>query len=169
MSRRDDEPAFPLARSDPVCSIDPNEQDPTLVDFLDGAGRSERMSRIRSRDTKPEILLRRALHALGLRYRLGGAGLPGRPDLILPRHRAVVFVHGCFWHRHPGCKVATTPKSNTGFWTEKFTRNVERDAASTTKLTALGWRVFVACECGIVAKSRLPGTALRLRNLISGD
>lgn len=125
------------------------------------------MAQIRSRDTKPELLLRRALHGLGLRYRLGGAGLPGRPDLVFPRHRAVLFVHGCFWHRHPGCKVAATPKTNGEFWSAKFERNVERDAVVQAKLTAQDWRVFVAWECEIVAKSRLPNTADRLQKAIT--
>lgn len=119
------------------------------------------MSRIRSRDTKPELALRKALHALGLRYRLGSR-LPGKPDLTLPRHKAVVFVHGCFWHRHAGCKVATTPKSNTEFWTEKFGRNVARDARTTGELEAAGWRVFVVWECDLVGKGRAQVTARRL-------
>lgn len=140
-----------------------------MADFLDRAGRSERMSRIQSRDTKPELLLRRSLHALGLRYRLGGTGLPGRPDLVFPRHRAAVFVHGCFWHRHPGCKVATTPKSNTSFWTDKFARNVERDGEVALQLVALGWRVFIAWECQIVAKSRLNDTASALARSIVAE
>lgn len=139
-----------------------------MADFLDRAGRSERMARIRSRDTKPELLLRRSLHALGLRYRLGGAGLPGRPDIVLPRHRAVVFVHGCFWHRHAGCKTASTPKSNTQFWTDKFARNIERDASANRQLASLGWRVFVVWECEIIAKRRIAETAAALAHSIAG-
>ncbi|WP_322597456.1 MULTISPECIES: DNA mismatch endonuclease Vsr [unclassified Methylobacterium] len=142
------------------------EKGRAVADFLDPAGRSKRMSRIRSRDTKPELLLRRSLHALGLRYRLGGAGLPGKPDLVFPRYRTVIFVHGCFWHRHSGCRVATTPKSNTAFWTHKFERNVARDAEAARRLAALGWQVLVAWECEIVTKSRLGATAQRLAHKI---
>jgi DNA mismatch endonuclease (patch repair protein) len=139
------------------------------VDFLEPLERSLRMGRIRSRDTKPEIALRRALHQMGLRFRLGGAGLPGRPDIVLPRHRAIIFVHGCFWHRHHGCKVASTPKSNTTFWVGKFVKNVARDDRVTRELKATGWRVFVAWECELSAKSRLGATATRLAAQIRGD
>lgn len=126
-----------------------------MADILDKGQRSERMARIRSRDTKPELLLRRALHAAGFRYRLGGAGLPGKPDIVLPRRRTVIFVHGCFWHRHPGCNVATTPKSNTSFWIDKFERNTARDRRVIAELEAQGWKVLVAWECDVTAKSRL--------------
>lgn len=120
------------------------------------------MGRIKSTDTKPEITLRRALHHLGLRFRLGGAGLPGRPDIVLRRYRAVVFVHGCFWHRHRDCKTASTPKSNTDFWKAKFERNVERDRRAVLKLEALRWRVFVVWECEVTTKTRLGQTIARL-------
>ncbi|WP_348627212.1 DNA mismatch endonuclease Vsr [Mesorhizobium sp. M4B.F.Ca.ET.058.02.1.1] len=111
------------------------------------------MARIRSSNTSPEIALRKALHRRGLRYVLHKAGLPGKPDLVLPRHRAVVFVHGCFWHRHKGCKIASTPKSNTQFWQDKFDRNVTRDDRVQRELRALGWRVFVAWECELQSKA----------------
>ncbi|WP_411506130.1 very short patch repair endonuclease [Brucella anthropi] len=129
--------------------------------------RSKRMSAIRSKNTKPEVTLRKALHKLGFRYRLGGAGLPGRPDLVLPKYKVAVFVHGCFWHRHAGCKVASTPKSNSEFWSAKFQRNVARDAKVSSELKALGWNVFVIWECELSAKSRLAGTAKRLAAKIS--
>lgn len=116
------------------------------------------MSRIRSRDTKPEVLLRRALHRLGLRFRLHG-DLPGRPDLVFPRHRAVVLVHGCFWHRHTGCKVASTPKSNTEFWQAKFDRNVRRDAEVAAQLGSLGWKVLVAWECELASRAKIEALA----------
>jgi DNA mismatch endonuclease (patch repair protein) len=117
------------------------------------------MSRIRSRDTSPEIALRRELHALGLRFTLNNKCLPGKPDLVLPRYRAVVFVHGCFWHRHPGCNIATTPKSNTSFWREKFERNVARDQRVAQELATAGWRVFIAWECELQSKVRAKRTA----------
>lgn len=91
-----------------------------MVDFLYPGERSLRISRIRGKDTAPELALRRQLHRQGFRYRLHGAGLPDKPDLMLRKHRAVVFVHGCFWHRHNGCKIASVPKSNTEFWLQKF-------------------------------------------------
>lgn len=119
----------------------------SMADTLTPAERSERMSRIRSSDTKPEIVLRKALHKLGFRFRLHGRRLPGKPDIVLPKHRTVIFVHGCFWHRHPGCKVATTPKTNTDFWIDKFDRNQSRDTRNSEALAAAGWRVLVVWEC----------------------
>lgn len=130
-----------------------------MVDFLDTVGRSERMSRIRSKNTKPELLLRRKLHKLGLRYRLGGAGLLGKPDLIFPRFKTAVFVHGCFWHRHANCKVASNPKSNSEFWCEKFTKNVSRDRKVSNGLKDLGWNVLVVWECELTTKPKLEATS----------
>ena len=98
-----------------------------MVDTLSTKERSKRMSLIRSKDTSPELAIRRALHALGLRYRLGNTHLPGKPDIVFPRQKVAVFVHGCFWHRHENCKVANMPKSNTAFWQAKFDRNIARD------------------------------------------
>ena len=119
------------------------------MDTLSKAERSERMSRIRGSDTKPELALRSAMHRLGFRFRLHGSNLPGRPDLIFPKYRAVVFVHGCFWHQHNGCKIATTPKSNTVFWQAKFKRNVDRDLKVAKSLEQLGCRVFTVWECEV--------------------
>ncbi|MBX9463221.1 MAG: DNA mismatch endonuclease Vsr [Aquamicrobium sp.] len=118
-----------------------------MADTLTPAERSERMSRIRSSNTKPEIALRKALHRLGFRFRLHSRHLPGKPDIVLAKHRTVIFVHGCFWHRHPGCKVATTPKTNTDFWINKFDRNQSRDVRNREALAAAGWRVIVVWEC----------------------
>lgn len=134
-----------------------------MADFLTPAERSERMSRIRSRDTVPELALRRALHAKGFRFRLGTRSLPGRPDIVLRKHQAVVFVHGCFWHRHQGCSIATTPKTRTDFWAEKFRKNVQRDVDVAEKLRAQGWRVLVAWECEL-APRRLEDTVQRIAN-----
>jgi DNA mismatch endonuclease (patch repair protein) len=105
------------------------------------------MAGIRGIDTRPELQVRRHLHARGLRFRLHAPRLPGRPDLVLPRHRAVVFVHGCFWHRHPGCRYAYRPKSNEEFWETKLEGNAERDRRDITQLQSMGWRVFVIWEC----------------------
>lgn len=124
-----------------------------MADTLTREERSRRMSLIRSSDTSPELAIRKALHRLGLRYRLHGKDLPGKPDLVFPRHRVVLFVHGCFWHRHEGCKVATTPKSNTAFWKAKFERNVERDFQARARLEEMGWRVLIAWECDLGPKA----------------
>lgn len=137
-----------------------------MADFLTPEERSERMSRIRSAHTRPEVALRKILHSLGLRYRLNGASLPGKPDLVFPRYKAVVFVHGCFWHRHPNCSIATTPKSNTAFWVDKFAKNVARDERVTSLLRSLGWRVFVAWECEVNSFKKAKHTGLRLSELI---
>jgi DNA mismatch endonuclease (patch repair protein) len=118
-----------------------------MTDTLTTAQRSRLMARVVGKDTKPEWILRSALHRLGFRYRLGGGGLPGRPDLILPKYRAVVFVHGCFWHRHADCKRATLPRTNADFWKEKLERNVARDAEAVAALEAAGWKVIVVWEC----------------------
>src|SRR3546814_9716210 len=105
------------------------------------------MSRVGGKDMTPELVVRRAAHALGLRFRLHRKGLPGTPDLVFPRHKAAVFVHGCFWHRHEACKKATTPKSRKEFWEAKFARNVERDAQAIVALHALGWRTLIIWQC----------------------
>ena len=116
------------------------------------------MSHIRGKDTKPELLVRSIAHKLGLRFRLHRRDLPGRPDLVLPRHRTVIFVHGCFWHRH-SCKLAAVPKTRSEFWAAKFDANVRRDFRNRERLEALGWRVLEVWECetenGFVLERRL--------------
>lgn len=133
-----------------------------MVDFLTPLERSERMSRIRSSNTAPEIVLRRALHALGFRFRLQRKDLPGKPDIVLPRFKTAIFVHGCFWHRHVGCKIATTPKSNTDFWVEKFNKNVARDLRSRDLLEANGWKVILVWECELQFPHKASDAALRV-------
>jgi DNA mismatch endonuclease (patch repair protein) len=123
------------------------------------------MASIRSKDTVPELALRRGLHRLGMRFTLDNLGLPGKPDLVFPRYKAVVFVHGCFWHRHEGCNIATTPKSNTPFWQSKFDRNVARDRKVASELTESGWRVFVAWECELQSKCPSGNTLNRWNRL----
>jgi DNA mismatch endonuclease (patch repair protein) len=105
------------------------------------------MSRIGPKDTKPELVVRRGLHAAGIRFRLHRGDLPGRPDLVLPKYRAVIFVHGCFWHRHDGCANFRLPKTNTEFWHHKIDRNVERDREAIVELKKQGWRVLIVWEC----------------------
>lgn len=122
-----------------------------MVDTLTPKERSERMSRIRSKDTKPEMKLRRLVHGMGYRYRLHVSSLPGKPDLVFPGKRAIIFVHGCFWHRHPDphCKLARLPKSRLDFWLEKLEANRMRDMRDQRRLHELGWRVLVVWECEI--------------------
>ena len=118
-----------------------------MTDIFDPEKRSEIMSRIRGRDTKPEMIVRRIAHGLGFRFRLHRKDLPGRPDIVFPRHQAVIVVHGCFWHRHPGCKRASSPKTREGYWQNKFEDNVVRDKRNETALRDLGWKVMVIWEC----------------------
>lgn len=120
------------------------------MDIVDKATRSRMMGGIRGRDTKPEMTVRRIAHRMGYRYRLHSRELPGRPDLVFPGRRKVVFVHGCYWHRHENCRFAYEPKSNIAFWNRKFAQNVERDAAALIQLKELGWDALVIweCECG---------------------
>ncbi|XP_061168538.1 type II nicking enzyme V.XorIIP-like [Saccostrea echinata] len=105
------------------------------------------MSRIKGKDTKPELLLRSMLHRAGFRFRLHVPGLPGRPDIVLPRYQTVIFVNGCFWHRHRNCKFAYTPKSRIEFWQQKFSDTVARDTAKEKQLRELGWNVITVWEC----------------------
>jgi len=105
------------------------------------------MSRIRSANTQPEIAVRRLLHALGYRFRLHRRGLPGKPDIVLPRHQLAIFVHGCFWHQHAGCRLASKPKTRQDYWTPKLAGNVHRDRLAQQALADLGWRVEVIWEC----------------------
>lgn len=121
-----------------------------MPDTLSKKQRSIAMSRVRSADTKPEWILRCGLHRLGFRYSLRNKHLPGRPDLAFPKYYSVVFVHGCYWHRHSGCKDASMPKSNVAFWTKKFAENMERDRRTERELDERGWRVMVVWECELL-------------------
>ena len=119
----------------------------TLVDGPVDPGRSALMKRVKRKDTAPELVVRRLLHALGYRYRLHAKDLPGRPDIVFRSRRKVILVHGCFWHRHDGCLKSSTPKQRRGFWTQKFRNNRERDRRNQTKLEAAGWRCWIIWEC----------------------
>lgn len=123
-----------------------------MTDIVDIETRSRIMASVGQRDTGPELRLRHSLHRLGLRYRLHERKLPGSPDLVLPRFNAVVFIHGCFWHIHKGCKFATKPLSRKEFWREKFEANIKRDRKNYDALAAKGWRVLVVWECAIKGK-----------------
>lgn len=125
-----------------------------MADIVSKEVRSRMMSGIRSRDTRPELLVRKYLHAAGFRYSLRRRpDLPCQPDLVLPKYCAAIFVHGCFWHRHKGCKFATTPKTNTRDWERKFARNLERDALCLSSLHETGWRTAVIWECNLKRQS----------------
>jgi DNA mismatch endonuclease, patch repair protein len=124
-----------------------------MVDVVDKETRSRMMANIRGKNTSPEFAVRRFLHAQGLRYRLHVKHLPGKPDLVFPRFGVALFVHGCFWHRHDGCRFATTPASNTAFWEKKFDANKKRDETVVRTLTKAGWRVLVIWECEINEKN----------------
>lgn len=118
-----------------------------MVDRITKEHRSWNMSRIKGSDTKPEKILRSALHRAGFRFRLHHPKLPGRPDIVLPKYQTAVFVHGCYWHRHANCPKTTTPKTRTDFWQAKFDGTVERDRRNVDKLTRLGWHVITVWEC----------------------
>jgi DNA mismatch endonuclease (patch repair protein) len=117
------------------------------VDHLGPAERSENMRRVKGKDTGPEHLVRRTLHAFGLRFRLHKRDLPGKPDIVLAKHKTAIFVHGCFWHRHEGCSRTSMPSTRPDFWNAKFRRTVERDAEQIAALTGMGWRPIVIWEC----------------------
>ena len=126
------------------------------------------MAGIGSRDTKPELVLRRALHALGLRYRLHDRKLPGTPDIVFKHYNAVCFVHGCFWHRHANCSYAYTPKTRRDFWQAKFDANVERDRRGRRTLRESGWRIAIVWECELRQGSEA-GVALKLERWLRGS
>lgn len=115
------------------------------MDTLTKQQRSERMSRVRCKDTKPEMQVRRIVHGMGFRYRLHVSDLPGKPDMVFPRLGKIIFVHGCFWHQHPGC--GRQPKSKLGFWNNKLSQNRQRDLKNQQKLRRLEWRILVLWEC----------------------
>lgn len=124
------------------------------------------MRNVRGKNTTPELVVRSALHRAGYRFRLHRKDLPGRPDIVLPRLRTVVFVHGCFWHRHHGCRAASQPSTRRSFWSEKFARNMERDRRNLDALQADGWAVHVVWECE--TKGRSPSFWAKLEDFLVG-
>lgn len=139
-----------------------------MTDTLTPEERSERMSRIRSKDTKPEMIVRRLVHGMGYRYRLHRRDLPGIPDLVFPSLKKVIFVHGCFWHRHPdpNCRLARLPKSRLDFWQPKLEANRERDMEKQAELSNLGWKSLVVWECQISDKEHLEN---KIRAFLGGN
>jgi len=134
-----------------------------VTDVVDAATRSRMMSGIGGKNTKPELLVRKALFAAGFRFRLHRKDLPGRPDVVLPSRRVVVFVHGCFWHAHQGCRYAKIPATRREFWEAKLAANVERDRRAREALLSAGWRVLVVWECA----TRSSGVRERLSELLT--
>ena len=133
------------------------------MDIKSPTQRSWNMSRIRSQDTKPELLIRSFLYQRGFRFRLHEKSLPGSPDIVLPKYKTVIEIRGCFWHRHPGCKVATTPSSNVDFWNTKFERNVARDKKNEVAINNLGWNLIVVWGCQVRNKAILNRLPARIK------
>ena len=129
-----------------------------MVDIISEERRSWNMSRIRSKNTKPEMVVRSMLHRMGFRFRLHDRKLPGNPDIVLPKYKTLIFVHGCFWHRHSGCSYAYTPKSRVEFWESKFQKNVYNDQKNIRVLRELGWQVKVIWECETNGTDKLAET-----------
>lgn len=136
------------------------------MDIVTKEKRSRMMSGIKGKNTKPELLLRSALHKLGFRFRIQRKDLPGKPDIVLSKYKTIIFVHGCFWHRHPGCKYAYTPKSNIEFWTNKLEGNAIRDRLTEKSLEEMGWRIIIVWECEVKA---LIENDSRLRAMITEE
>ncbi|TGD81702.1 very short patch repair endonuclease [Hymenobacter wooponensis] len=138
-----------------------------MADVHSAATRSYNMSQIKGKNTKPEMLVRQYLHARGLRYRLHDKGLPGKPDLVLPKYKTVVFVQGCFWHRHEGCRYFVVPKTRTEFWLNKISRNVVNDERQQAGLTEAGWKVLTVWECELKPAVREQTLAELFSNITS--
>lgn len=137
------------------------------MDRISIEARSANMSKIRGKDTVPELLLRRQMFRLGFRYRLHRKDLPGTPDIIFVKEKIAVFVHGCFWHSHQNCRFATVPKTRQEFWLEKFTKNMERDKISQMKLTSLGWLPVVVWGCELSSEKKIANVSKKLATLIN--
>ena len=139
-----------------------------MPDNLAPASRRYAMSRVHSKNTSPEIFVRSLLHRHGFRFRLHPRNLPGNPDIVLPKYRTIIFVHGCFWHQHPGCRKATIPETNAAYWSKKFSRNLERDTNNQSELEAAGWRVFTLWTCEI-GRKKTADLESRLITLLLGS
>lgn len=137
-----------------------------MTDRISKERRSWNMSMIKGSDTKPERAVRSMLHQMGFRFRLNRKDLPGKPDIVLPKYKTVIFVHGCFWHRHQGCKFAYTPKSRVDFWNKKFAENMNRDRKTTSELQKKGWKVLIIWECQTKNMSKL---AAELKSFFKGE
>lgn len=137
--------------------------EPKLVEDVNPEVRSAIMRRVRGKNTRPELVVRKALHKLGFRYKLHESSLPGKPDLVLPRYRAVVFVHGCFWHGHKCRRGARLPLANRNYWEQKLARNQSRDLRNRTCLEELGWQVLIVWECQLIGNDIPADLPVRIR------
>jgi DNA mismatch endonuclease, patch repair protein len=137
-----------------------------LMDIVSPEKRSRMMAGIKGKNTKPELAVRKLIHGMGFRYRLHRKDLPGSPDLVFQRLKKVIFVHGCFWHRHPGCRFAYTPKSNAQFWLDKLEGNIRRDGQAVMALDALGWQVLIVWECEV---ADLPALTRSVSSFLEAD
>lgn len=140
-----------------------------MADRLSPAARSRFMSRVRVSGTAPERVIRSSIFRAGFRYRLNDRRLPGTPDIVLKRHHVVIFVHGCFWHRHRDCRLSAVPKSNVAFWTAKLEKNATRDQAAVLNLVKMGWRVLVVWECATRGRNNLEGIGARVVAWMKGQ
>ena len=131
------------------------------MDTVDPKKRSEIMSHIRGKNTKPELLIRSLLHRSGFRFRIHRRDLPGCPDIVLPKYKTIIFVHGCFWHQHPGCRKATIPETNKDFWTEKLTKNTTRDFLICNELKKQGWKTIIVWQCELKKILEVPDFLLK--------
>lgn len=138
------------------------------MDIWDKKKRSKVMAKIRSKNKKPEVLLRKSLYKKGIRYRINYKKIPGTPDIVLTKYKIAIFVHGCFWHGHENCKIAHIPKSNTIYWENKINRNKERDNISTMQLFAMGWKVLVIWECEI-KKKNIENIVCQIQTMMAKD
>jgi len=153
----------PDARRHVLAFLSRRRHPQTMVDSLTRAQRSAHMRKIRSRDTAPELLVRRGLHALGYRFQVAGCGLPGKPDVVFRRRRKVIFVHGCFWHSHEGCPIAHIPKTRQDYWRGKFEVNRIRDRQDLLNLETLGWAALIVWEC---ETAKMPELLAKLTNFL---
>ena len=126
-----------------------------MADVFSKQDRSRIMGAVKGKNTRPELMVRSLLHRMGYRFRLHRKDLPGKPDIVLPKYRTVIFVHGCFWHRHKGCKYASMPATNTEFWTAKFEANTKRDKSNVKALKKTGWKVLIVWQCELKAEDKL--------------
>ncbi len=140
-----------------------------MTDIVDKATRFRMMSGVGGKNTRPEIALRKTMHAIGLRYRLHRKDLPGKPDIVMPGRKVAIFVHGCFWHRHEGCRFATTPNTRPEFWKDKFASNTSRDQKNVVQLLELGWRVATVWECALRRAGSPEAAARHIEEWLDAD
>ena len=140
-----------------------------MVDNLTPEKRSWNMSRIRSKDTRPEKTVRSLLHSLGYRFRIHNKNLPGKPDIVLPKYNALIFIHGCYWHQHKNCKYASKPKTNKDYWTKKLKANVSRDREVLQKLKLTDWKVLIVWECSLKKKETIELTLNKISHWIMSN